>query len=732
MIRFILVALLAVLLTGPVHAQEQLSKRAQADRLFERYEYFKSLNLYLDLADADNPDIKVIERVADCYRLMNNYEQAEQWYSRIVTYNSIRPVDNYYYAEALLRNKKFDKAKEQYKLYFAKNGTKENLDFKLAACDSAALWIKHPGDYKVSIEKKLNSANADWGVTYLGGDTLIFTSDRATSDHSGGRSIDNRSGNEWLKLFNYDLKSEKITELTLDNSGAIDLTKDYHTGPMAVNATGDTAYITVTTQLSKGKLPNDRTETDQHVFTRRLELIMATKKNGKWGNFTRFPYNKASAYSVGHAALSKNGEILYFTSGMPGGYGKTDIWYCVKVAGKWTSPVNCGRTINTPFDEAFPSIGGDDRLYYSSRGLPGMGGYDVFAAKGSGTSWSTPVNLKYPLNSTSDDFCFVTADGVTGYVSSDREGGQGNDDIYSFVYAGKAIAEKIVNNPAPVAAPNSVRAAGQGVDPFGNPPAGGSVEVVVAPAPYIPAAPVVATATPAVDKPIAVRNNPIAAAPVKANPPVMLIMQGAVYNANTNQSLDSVTVVLKNTKGETINTDLVLSGKKFSFEVTSGQDYIIELLKRGFYAVTERIPAKSIPGIGLTPMKLTMEPLAIGKTFVLRNIYYDLNRASIRRDAMVELDNLVAIMKDNPTLRIELSSHTDSRGSDYYNMLLSEARAISAVAYIKRRGISADRMEAKGYGETRLLNKCGNGVPCSEEDHQFNRRTEIKVIGGTF
>jgi outer membrane protein OmpA-like peptidoglycan-associated protein len=99
---------------------------------------------------------------------------------------------------------------------------------------------------------------------------------------------------------------------------------------------------------------------------------------------------------------------------------------------------------------------------------------------------------------------------------------------------------------------------------------------------------------------------------------------------------------------------------------------------------------------------------------------------------MVELDKLVAILQENPTMRIELSSHTDSRGSDYYNMLLSNARAISAVAYIKRRGISADRMVAVGYGETRLLNQCANGVQCSEEDHQFNRRTEIKVIGGTF
>jgi outer membrane protein OmpA-like peptidoglycan-associated protein/tetratricopeptide (TPR) repeat protein len=727
MIRVVLVGLIALLFIQPLHAQEQPGKRAQADRLFERYEYFKSLNLYLDLANADNPALIVVERVADCYRLMNNYNQAEQWYARVVTYPGSRPIDHYYYAEALLRNKKFDKAKEQYQLYFTQNGSKENLDFKLAACDSAAAWMKLPGSYQVNIEKKMNSTDADWGVSYLNDSNLIFTSDRATTDHSG--KISNRTGTEWLKLFNYDINNSNITELPLDNSGSIDLTKDYHTGPMAINATGDTAYITVTTQQSRGKLPNDRTASDEHLYTRRLELIMATKKNGKWGNFTRFPYNNVSAYSVGHAALSRNGEVMYFTSDMPGGYGKTDIWYCVKIAGKWTSPVNCGRTINTLDNEAFPSVGADDKLYYSSRGLPGMGGYDIFSAKGSGTNWSTPVNLKYPLNSTSDDFAFVSKDGVTGYISSDRDGGQGNDDIYSFIYLGNETPEKLVSSPAIVAAPNSVRAAGRGVDPFGNPPPVAE-PVTTEPAPYIPAAPVVVAApvkhTPAVKAPVATP------APAVVSTPDIITLSGFIFDGSTHQPLDSVSVILKDAKGATINTDLALIDRKFSFRVTGGRDYIIELQKKGYYAVTQRIKAKDIPKLSMTAIALTMEPLALGKTFILRNIYYDLNRASIRKDAMVELDNLVSIMKNNPSLRIELSSHTDSRGSDYYNMLLSEARAISAVAYIKRRGIAADRMEAKGYGETRLLNKCGNGVQCSEEDHQFNRRTEIKVIGGTF
>lgn len=692
MIRFILASLLTIVLINPLSAQELVSRRVQADRLFDRYEYYKSLQLYLKLAESNKPEISVIERVADCYRLMNRYDDAEQWYARATSNRGAKPIDAYYYAEILLRNKKFDKAREQYRKYFAANGTKPQRDLKLGTCDSAELWMKQDGHYEVTNEKKINSLYADWGPCYQGKTGIIFTSDRSTPDYKGDKGIYARTGNEWLKLFTYDLESTDTYEMKFYQTGDINLTKDYHTGPLALSATGDTAYITITTRLSRGHLPEYKTKSDQRVYTRRLELIMAIKTGGKWGKFVRFPYNNVRSYSVGHAALSKNGNLLYFTSDMPGGMGGTDIWYCEKMSnGKWGKPVNCGKNINTSGDEAFPSIGGDDKLYYSSKGLPGMGGYDIFSAKGSGAIWGAPVNLKYPVNSTSDDFCFVTIDGKTGYLSSDRQGGQGSDDIYSFVYNGTNAPVKKTETPKPVEPP-------------------------------------MAQATPAIVPP------QVTAKPVTTVPPLtMITLEAVIFNNKTNQNLDSVTVILKNAQGITIDGDLVLTGKKFSFNIPKGQDYTIEARKKNFYPVTQRVSTTvNVPSTGIIQLRLNMEPLEVGKTFVLRNIYYDLNRASIRKDAMVELDKLVAIMTENPTMRIELSSHTDSRGSDYYNMLLSQARAVSAVAYMKRRGIAADRMEAKGYGETRLLNKCGNGVPCTEEEHQENRRTEIKVIGGTF
>lgn len=695
MIRYILVFLMVMLFFGTVQAQEIISRRTQADRLFDRAEYYKALDVYLKLTESDNVSPAVIERVADCYRLMNNYDQAEVWYARLANSKSISGVDIYNYAEILLRNKKFDKAREQFKHYFA-NGQKDQLDFKLAECDSAASWMKQESHYKVANERKMNTIYSDWGVSYLTPSGVSFTSDRSTGDNTNksAKSIYNRTGNEWLKMYVYDLKSGDTDEMKFDASDAFDLSTDYHTGPMAVNIAGDTAYITVTTRLNTSRLPDVRTKYDDKLYIRRLELLMATRKNGKWSNFKRFPYDNVNAYSVGHAALSKNGQTLYFTSDMPGGYGKTDIWYCQKTSdGKWGRPVNCGRTINTTAEEAFPSVGGDGRLYYASKGLPGMGGYDIFAAKGSGSTWNQPVNLKYPVNSTSDDFSFMTTDGRTGFLSSDRQGGQGSDDIYSFVFNGRLDQN----------GPNAKKDSSS--NPFASTPPPGT------------------TASPFGDA----ANGP--AAP----PGILITLQGMVFDNGNNVTLDSATVLLRNTRNEIIAGDLALKDKNFTFQVTTGQDYIIEARKKGYYPSVQRISAKNVPLATITTnMKLVIEELEIGRSFVSRNIYYDLNRATIRPDAMVELDRLVDLMHENPSLKIEISSHTDSRGSDYYNMLLSQARATSAVNYLKRHGISADRMVAHGYGETRLLNKCANGVPCSEEEHQYNRRTEIKVIGGDF
>jgi outer membrane protein OmpA-like peptidoglycan-associated protein/tetratricopeptide (TPR) repeat protein len=564
-----------LLLVKYAGAQEQLSIKQQGDKLYERYEYFKSLEMYLKLAEKTKNDVKLAERIADCYRNINRYEDAEKWYATAVTDPKASTISHYYYAEVLLRDQKFDLAKQQYKIYFENDPAR--LALKLAVCDSAALWMGQKSVYKVINDSTLNTGYSDWGLTYDGKTGLIFTSDRKTDESS----TDNRTGNSWFKLYEADVNGNNVKQLYLANGLSDVFSNEYHIGPISLNNMADTAYITVTTSVPKKDLPLDKKDktTQQNLYSRRLQLLMAGKKNGRWTVFGSFPYNNVREYSVGDAVLSKDGRIIYFTSDMPGGEGKTDIWYCEKQAnGTWGKPVNCGKTINTPEDDGFPTIGGDGTLYYCSKGLPGMGGYDIYAAKGEKTSWTTPKNLKYPVNSTSDDFYLVTKDGKTGYFSSNREEGKGSDDIYSFTFK---------------------------------------------PDDTIPAKLITRTDT-AVTKPV--------------------------------------------------------------------------------------LPVNTTNG------------------FVLTTIYYDVDKSAIRPDAVMEMDKLVLLLKEHTDLKIEISSYTDSRASYQYNMALSQRRAAAAVEYLVKRGISASRLVPKYYGKTNPVNKCADNVPCTEEEHQLNRRTEFKVI----
>jgi len=581
--KFLTYGLLLMLLATFANAQEQLSLKQQADRLFERYEYFKSLNLYLKLANRNHPSTQILERVADCYRNINRFEEAEAWYARAVTDTVASKMSHYYYAETLLYSQKTELAKQQYQIYFGKVNEPVMKALKLANCDSAAVWIKQNSGYKVTSLPNINTAFSEWGLVDNTEGGIFYTSNRV-ADYG---TIDNRTGNGWFWLFEANKNGENSKPVYFANGiDGLTLT-NYHIGPMALNARGDTAYVTFTTDVEKKNIALDKPmgKRSQRLYTRRLELYVAVKNHGQWVVISKFPYSDFNKYSLGHAALSKNGRVIYFISDMPGSIGKTDIWYCEKMKDdSWGKPVNCGPTINTKEEEAFPEIGGDSLLYYSSKGLPGMGGYDIYSAKGEKTNWSVPINLKFPVNTTADDFCLVTKDGITGYLSSNRQGGQGDDDIYQFTFAKPPI-----KYPAIAAKP----------------------------------------------KPETVAN------PKTASPPASA------------------------------------TGKE---------------------------------------------------VYAINNIYYDLDKSNIRPDAAIELEKLITLLKQHPNLRLNLSSHTDSRATGEYNQALSQRRSASAIAYLVKHGISVFRITYANFGETHLVNECSDGVNCTPEQHQLNRRTEFRLI----
>lgn len=393
---------------------------------------------------------------------------------------------------------------------------------------------------------------------------------------------------------------------------------------------------------------------------------------GAWSQPLRLPISDSTAWD-GSPAFSGDGKTLYFASNRAGGAGGIDIYRTsIDASGRFSRPVNMGRDINTPGDEMFPHVGTNAKLYFASDGHPGLGKLDVFVATRSG-GVTRVENMGQPINSPADDFGLIYTEPTKGFLASNRPGGKGDDDIYFFQEGPEPDSTIAQVPPVGSKGPKTVR--------------------------YYLAGTVSANETPV--------------AP-----------------------LDSATVrILDDATGQPIAE--VVTGKPGTFgkyPLQEGKDYTLLAQRKGYLTRREQftMQGKSIPQIFLTKpqtdttftVDMLLDQATLNKTFVLDNIYYDLNKYNIRPDAATELDKLVAILQDNPTLKIELGSHTDARDTDAYNQRLSENRAKSAVAYIVSKGIAADRMTYKGYGETQLIVKNAK----TEEEHQRNRRTEFKIL----
>ena len=398
-------------------------------------------------------------------------------------------------------------------------------------------------------------------------------------------------------------------------------------------------------------------------------------QSGNWGMPIRLPISDSLAWD-GSPAFSADGKTLYFASNRTGTVGGIDLYRAnMDASGRFSRPVNMGRDVNTPGNEMFPFVAADGKLYFSSDGHPGLGKLDVFVATRSGGVIRIE-NMGQPINSPADDFGLTFPEPNKGYMASNRTGGKGDDDIY-LVESGQPDTTTIVTNTPPK--------------------------------PGTPGAPKV----------------------------VRYFLAGSVAtNTSPNAPLDSARVRIIDDSNEATVAEVTTSqpGIFGKFPVQEGKTYSILAERRGY--LTRREPftmqGRSIPAIFLTKpetdttfnVALLLDKVELNKTFTVENIYYDLNKYDIRPDAAEELDKLMTVLKDNPTIKIELGSHTDARSPDAYNLTLSQNRAKAAVAYIVSKGIDPERITAKGYGETQLVVKQAR----TEEEHQRNRRTEFKVL----
>jgi len=716
---------LCLLLMFAVTLQAQDEQRDnKGDKYYKDLGYGSAIPEYKStVGDAGKLDRKTMIRLANSYRLIGDYQNAELYYAQIVE-SSSKPLYRLYYAQALQTNGKCDLAKKYFLEYdellrvetAEGSGNSEDRRGRILAnaCDTE---FGNNTELTMQNEAALNTGSLDFSPAYYK-NGLVFVSTRGLSRAT--QNEDAWLNDKFMDLFYAEAKGADRSRLGSPSALPNIINSKFHEGPLTFDKSGNTMYFT-RNNYKRGK----RGFSARKIT--KLKIYGADWNGEEWTNVWELPFN-GEDYSHCHPTLSADGSRMYLSSDREGGYGGHDLYVSIFQNGEWATPINLGASINTPGNELFPFVHEDGTLYFTSNGHAGLGGLDVFAANPEAAltddemGWSTPVNLGEPLNSLKDDFgLIVDITKRSGYISSSRDGGMGGDDIYSFK---------------------------------------GQID-----------------ATPSKTKELTTTPNP-------ATSTDGMMITGTVINKLYNKSVPNATVYLTNKcTGETevkltdetggfafageCGCDYTLKGEKAgigtataypsTLNVDCSQDIQARLLIGGEVISAAPAPSptriiSSVPSPPPAPTRIissaptvytpntasvyrpatttfsTATTYTVGDVIELEHIYYDFDKANIRSDASIDLDKLASLLQRYPGMSIELSSHTDARATNAYNEALSQRRAQAAVNYLVAKGIAPQRLTARGYGETQLRNACADGVKCSETEHQRNRRTEFRVL----
>ncbi|MBK8369222.1 MAG: OmpA family protein [Bacteroidetes bacterium] len=635
-----------------VSAQKNYLK--DADVAYENHQYFNAIELYkqaytkVKKADAKS---RILFRTGDAYQQINDLKGAETYYSKAIKAKYPDPIAILNLADVLKAQQKYPEAIVEYNNYKKEMPSDVRGENGVKSCELAQQWkdAKNTPETRLKVENMalLNSKESDFSPAYSDKKytTLIFTSTR----QGATGSIDITNGQNHSDL--YEAKLDKNGKWSTPAPLATTIVSKMNEASVSVSKKGDVMFMTRCPE-AKGK-------------TLKCQLYVCKKQGPSWAEPEPLPFNIDSV-AFAHPAINVTGDVLYFTSKLAGGYGGKDIWMSTysKKDKAWGQPVNLGPSINTSGDEMYPYMADDDKtLYFSSNYHLGMGGLDIFKAEKStdGKFTKAPENLKSPMNSAGDDFGIIfEGKKIKGYFTSNREGGKGSDDIYSFVL-----------------------------------------------------------------------------------PPLNFNLTGTVVSDENNEPVQNASIHLKGSNGDMFEFNTGADGKynfklkeNTSYEVTvaTGKTTASKSFTLGFLAnkdmgklttVDENESKDFVKDFALTPVKAEIRFPAV---------LYDLGKATLRPESKDSLNFLYQTLIDNPTIVIELQSHTDSRGSNTANQKLSEERAKSCVVYLsEEKKIPLARLTSKGWGEGKLLIKDAviNKAKTKEEKtalHQKNRRTVFRIV----
>ena len=660
------------------------NKNRKADLYFEYFAYHDAALLYQEIIRKKGVNDTLRLRVAECYRKLNNQDSAASWYSRIEQESVMEPIHFLYYAQALHSVGEIDEAKNQYQKYYDLVTFDSRAPLKIEGIENITDYYIDSALYQVT-ELSTNSPEADFAPSYFQ-EGIVFASARQ-------RPALIKQKFKWNQKPYLDLYYTAIDNGTFSKPLGLSnqVNSKFHEGPVTFSMDGKKMIFTRNNFLqSKTGLSEDG------IVKLKLYSADISQEQG-WTNIQELPFN-SDQYSVGHPTLSADGKSLYFVSDMPGGFGGTDI-YVSTYDTAWSAPKNLGNNINSEGDEMFPFLYDDQLLYFASNGYGGLGGLDIYKTWLLEGEAPGVVNLGYPVNTTRDDFGMILDEfGKSGYFSSNRSGGTGDDDIYALVL-NRIIVDAFLVDKA-----------------TGEPILEGILFVLDKttdrPAPVLKRANMVQyDALPS-------REYEIKGSKEGYYDNTVLVPIGELEPGTTHISvkveLEKIPEYPPLPPIDITSTDLLfienISGKRQSFMLPGDSVY--------FYEGNE----------DQLQTALAAKNIKVGEVIRISNVYFDLDKSNIREDARAQLDKLVSLMQAYPQMKLAMDAHTDSRQTDDYNDALSLRRARSTMNYLISKGIAKDRLTRAHFGERQLVNDCGNDAICTEAQHQFNRRTEFEII----
>ena len=649
----LILALFAIISCGSEKAIRKGDQYAAVNEYFEAAKQYKKA--YRKIPAKDKPKRAIVAwKLGECYRKSNNAVRAVGAYMNAVRYNYPDSLALRHLADAQVEKGDYKDAVKNYEEYLKLNGNDNLAIVGLQAAKQSLEWKKNPNRYIVKRAKELNGQRSDYCPMYVGDDTtmIVITS---TRKEAKGDDLSGITGQKSADIFltRRDDKGKWQKTEVIES----EINSENEDGACAFSPDGKTMYFT-------------RCVTDNQ-YPRYAAIYSSNRSDASWSGVKKVEISKDTLSSFAHPAVSPDGEWLYFSSDMAGGYGGFDLWryYIGESTAMQEVVENLGSAINTEGDEQFPAFGPQGELFFSSDGYPGMGGLDIYSATQVNDSVWNINNLMSPMNSNGDDFGITFAPGLyRGYFSSNRGDARGWDHIYSFLL-----------------------------------------------------------------------------------PETVHTLYGWVYEKD-GYELPNAVIHLVGNDGTNTNLSVMKDGS-YSVRVTPGVDYVLLGTCKGYLNTMQELSTDTIEGTVRYQRDFALP--SITRPVLIDNIFYEFDKATLTAESEASLDELIKLLNLNPNVTIELSSHCDYKGSDRYNIRLSQARAESVVNYLIKGGIEAERLTAKGYGEEKpkiVHKKLAEQIPFLKENdvltedfiknleneeqqeicNQLNRRTEFQVLRTTY